>query len=54
MRDGGGERSGANGASGDEAKSSIKKINAEAIMAFMRTRECRRAIMGRYLNGKKT
>jgi hypothetical protein len=49
---GGGERSGASGASGGVG--SVEKVDAEVIMAFVRTRECRRAIMSRYLDGKET
>jgi hypothetical protein len=33
---------------------SVEEVDAEAMMAFVRTRECRRAVMGRYLDGKET
>jgi hypothetical protein len=50
--DGDGERSGASDASGEIR--SIKKVNTKIIITFIRTRECRRAVINRYLNGKKT
>jgi hypothetical protein len=42
------------GAEGAAAGGSVEEADAEAMIAFVRTRECRRAVLGRYLDGRDT
>jgi hypothetical protein len=52
LRDSAGNSGEASGQPG--AADFVEEVDAEAMAAFMRTRECRRAAMSRYLDGKET